>query len=202
MTPWPWLTEKCFCNSFPLQRRESTDTRRICWNGKIRKLEKAFRPVFDLSCFSFLQKAFMKWVFDLYIKLLSSLSCVSTCFDWPPKPITECETGNYTSTLPFSIHFVLFCPSFFLDDMYLLVSLAMWESDLNVSAEFQIRWQIVVTELSTCLSTGWIPVFHIDLSRAESTVMFVHPRALCLRLVLRFSKTINNMRRLAESIIS
>lgn len=55
--------------------------------------------------------------------------------------------------------------------MYLLVGLAMCISALNVSVEFQIRGQIVATELSTCLSTGCIPAFHIDLSWAKSTAM-------------------------------
>lgn len=34
MTSWPRLREKRFSNRVPLQRRESTDTRWICWDGK------------------------------------------------------------------------------------------------------------------------------------------------------------------------
>ena len=89
---------------------------------------------------------------------------------------------------------------FIFDDVYLLVSLVMCESALNVSVEVRIRGQIVVTELSTCLSTGWIPAFLIDLSWAKSTAMLVHPRARCLRL--QFPNTINNMRIPAESWMS
>lgn len=60
--------------------------------------------------------------------------------------------------------FIAFVSLFFcLHDVYLFVSLAMCETALNVSVEFRIRGQIVATELSTCLSTGWIPAFHIDL---------------------------------------
>lgn len=159
MTPWPALTEKCFCNSFPLQRRESADTRQICWNGKIGKLEKAFRPVFDLSCFSFLQEPFMKWLFDPWTKPLSSPACF-LCTNWPPKNITAEETGSlhqHTSffSFPFSFSF--------------LVSLIMCESTWNVSVDFWNRVQIAITELLTCFSTGWKPVFHKDLSHALFT---------------------------------
>lgn len=183
MTSWPRLTEKCFCNSFPLQRRESTDTRRICWNGKIRKLEKAFRPVFDLSCFSFQREAFMKWVFDPWTKPLSSLSCV---FSWlSTKGYYRGWNGaHYTNTHSFySFCSVLSC-FFSLDDVYLLVSLAMCESALNVSVEFRIRGQIVLTELSTCLSTGWITAFHIDLSWAKSTAIVCSSKSTLLEIAI------------------
>ena len=49
-------------------------------------------------------------------------------------------------------------------DVHLLVWWALWETVLNVTVELQIRRQIVGTELSTRLSTGGIPAFHIDLS--------------------------------------
>lgn len=171
MTPWPPLTEKCFCNSFPLQRRESTDTRQICWNGKIGKLEKAFRPVFDLSCFSFLQEPFMKWVFDPWTKPLSSPSCFP-CTDWPPKTITGDETGVFTSARGASFLLLSVFPHSFRVDLYFLVSLIMCESTLNESVEFWIRVQIAVTELLTCLSTGWKTMFHIDLSWAKAMAVF------------------------------
>lgn len=57
--------------------------------------------------------------------------------------------------------FIAFVLPLFLH-VYLFLSPTMCETAINVSVEFQIRGQIVATELSTCLSTGWIPVFHID----------------------------------------
>lgn len=58
--------------------------------------------------------------------------------------------------------FIAFVLPVFLHNVYLFVSPTMCETAINVSVEFQIRGQIVATELSTCLSTGWIPTFHID----------------------------------------
>lgn len=52
--------------------RARTDMRK--WENR-KTGKKAFRPVLDLSCFSFLLKAFMKWAFDSWTKLLSSPPC-------------------------------------------------------------------------------------------------------------------------------
>lgn len=160
MTPWPALTEKCFCNSFPLQRRESADTRQICWNGKIGKLEKAFRPVFDLSCFSFLQKPFMKWLFDPWTK--------NYALTGHQRILQLRKRGLYTNTRA-SFLFLSVFPHSFRVALCLLVSLIMCESTWNVSVDFWNRVQIAITELLTCFSTGWKPVFHKDLSRALFT---------------------------------
>lgn len=74
-----------------------------------------------------------------------------------------------------------------LPDVHLLVRLALWETVLNVTVGLQIRRQIVGTELSTRLSTGGTPAFHIDLS---GTYHHVHTRALCT--AFQFSNTRNN----------
>lgn len=75
-------------------------------NGKIGKLKKAFRPVFDLSCFRLLRRAFMKWVFDPWAKPLSSHPCVSR--GRPPKDVKEDKTGIVTPTRSAPLHLALF----------------------------------------------------------------------------------------------
>lgn len=111
----PRLTEKCFCNSFPLQRRESMDTRRICRNGEIGKLEKAFRPVFDLSCFSFLAgSSYEMSIWPINKAFLILLRFFFFFFhDRPPKAITADKTGINPPTCIDSIHFAWCGPPFF-----------------------------------------------------------------------------------------
>ena len=109
----PRLTEKCFCNSFPLQRRESTDTRRICRNGEIGKLEKALRPVFDLSCFSFLAGGSYEMSIWPINKAFVILLLNIFFHDGPPKAITVEKTGLNPPTCIDSIHFAWCCPPFF-----------------------------------------------------------------------------------------
>ena len=123
----PQLTEKCFCNSFPLQKRESTDTRRICRNGEIGKLEKAFRPVFDLSCFSFLAGGCYEmsiWPINKAFVILFLFFCFFF-HDGPPKAITADKTGINPPTCIDSIHFAWCCPPFF-SPLMMYTCLSVW----------------------------------------------------------------------------
>lgn len=86
MTSWPQLAEKCFCDSFPLQRRESTDTRRICWNGKIGNWKRHLDLCLTCHGSVFCRRLFMKWVFDPNTPILWS-SC-------PLTAVTEKQPGS------------------------------------------------------------------------------------------------------------
>lgn len=76
-------------------------------NGKIGKLEKALRPVFDPECFSF----FAGGVYEISIWPIIKAFVISPCFPWPfRKAITEDKTGIILPTCMPATHFKRLSP--------------------------------------------------------------------------------------------
>jgi len=107
---WPPLTpadgETLLAIVFHYGRRESADKQTDMWNGKMGKLEKAFRPVVDLSCFGFPSAGFYEMSIWPINKAVVTAVRVS-----PPTGLTEDKGSWQPHALSFNS--LAFPPLFF-----------------------------------------------------------------------------------------
>lgn len=138
-------------------------------NEKIGKLEKAFRPVLDLSCFRFISFFFMTRAFKGH-EVVPLRGVVHKRI----RPGSSRRRFHLLSICGFclSYFFYFFFPPPPLRHVYLPVP-QLRERRVH-RRSFEIRGQIAAAELSTCLATGWMPAVHIDPRRGPGVLSWTH----------------------------
>lgn len=156
MTSWPaadWR-KKRLRNGFSIRRGGEGAAAQDGYveDEKIGKLEKALRPVLDLSCFTFF---FLWW--ERLKAMKSSLSETSST--------RGSDAGRHTDESIFYPSEAFVSVIFFLLLRHVYLPVPRLREHRVHHRSFKIRTQIAATELSTCLSTSWMPAVHIDARR-------------------------------------